>query len=228
MVLAELGQRISRALGSLNSVTVVDEAVSLPPLPPARPLLPSARSVCACASCALLCWVYWTKDCSAAAACGSVTQADWNFCRPPAGGASLAAVFAGQCVVHFFLNCPFCSHQRALHLRWQVLDACLKEIATALLQADVNVRLVANLRNNVKKRVNMEQLASGLNKQKVIEKVGAGAAGGTYCVGRLSAQSRTARPGVCTASCLAAAATPARQNEPFAMQGCQAGLQGGL
>lgn len=26
--------------------------------------------------------------------------------------------------------------------------------------------------NNVKKRVNMEQLASGLNKQKVIEKVG--------------------------------------------------------
>lgn len=27
MVLAELGQRISQALGSLNSVTVVDEAV---------------------------------------------------------------------------------------------------------------------------------------------------------------------------------------------------------
>lgn len=51
------------------------------------------------------------------------------------------------------------------------LDACLKEIATALLQADVNVRLVANLRNNVKKRVNMEQLAQGLNKQRVIEKV---------------------------------------------------------
>ncbi|PRW05785.1 signal recognition particle 54 kDa 2 [Chlorella sorokiniana] len=77
MVLAELGQRISQALGSLNSVTVVDEAV---------------------------------------------------------------------------------------------LDGVLKEIATALLQADVNVRLVANLRTNVKKRVNMEQLASGLNKQKVIEK----------------------------------------------------------
>lgn len=64
------------------------------------------------------------------------------------------------------------------HPRRQVLDACLKEIATALLQADVNVRLVANLRNNVKKRVNMEQLASGLNKQKVIEKVGVGAACG--------------------------------------------------
>lgn len=51
-----------------------------------------------------------------------------------------------------------------------VLDACLKEIATALLQADVNVRLVANLRSNVKKRVNMEQLAAGLNKQRIIEK----------------------------------------------------------
>ena len=54
-----------------------------------------------------------------------------------------------------------------------VLDACLKEIATALLQADVNIKLVANLRNNIKKRVNMEQLASGLNKQRVIDKVGA-------------------------------------------------------
>lgn len=50
------------------------------------------------------------------------------------------------------------------------LDTCLKEIATALLQADVNVRLVANMRNNVKKRVNVEQLAQGLNKQRVIEK----------------------------------------------------------
>lgn len=52
------------------------------------------------------------------------------------------------------------------------LDSCLKEIATALLQADVNVRMVANLRNNVKKRVNMEQMGQGLNKQRVIEKVG--------------------------------------------------------
>lgn len=39
MVLAELGQRISRALGSLNSVTVVDEAVSCRPTP-----LPATRS----------------------------------------------------------------------------------------------------------------------------------------------------------------------------------------
>jgi signal recognition particle subunit SRP54 len=51
-----------------------------------------------------------------------------------------------------------------------VLDACLKEIATALLQADVNVRLVANLRGGVKRRVNVEELAAGLNRQRVVEK----------------------------------------------------------
>lgn len=51
-----------------------------------------------------------------------------------------------------------------------VLDACLKEIATALLQADVNVKLVANMRKGVKKRVNVEQMAGGLNKQRVVEK----------------------------------------------------------
>mmetsp|Transcript_3620 Transcript_3620/g.7845 ORF Transcript_3620/g.7845 Transcript_3620/m.7845 type:complete len:471 (+) Transcript_3620:271-1683(+) len=52
----------------------------------------------------------------------------------------------------------------------KVLDACLKEICTALLQADVNVKQVSNLRNGVKKRVNIEQLAAGLNKQRVIER----------------------------------------------------------
>lgn len=51
-----------------------------------------------------------------------------------------------------------------------VLDACLKEICAALLSADVNVRLVAGLRSNIKKRVNVEELAAGLNKRKIIEK----------------------------------------------------------
>lgn len=36
----------------------------------------------------------------------------------------------------------------------KVLDACLKEICTALLQADVNAKLVFELRNNVKTRAN--------------------------------------------------------------------------
>ena len=52
----------------------------------------------------------------------------------------------------------------------KVLDACLKEICTALLQSDVNVRVVSKLRNNVKKKVNLPEMAEGLNKQKVIEK----------------------------------------------------------
>eukprot|EP00983_Pelagomonas_calceolata_P037594 1136410-Pelagomonas_calceolata.AAC.6 len=52
----------------------------------------------------------------------------------------------------------------------QVLDAFLKEICTALLQADVNVKQVMGLRNGVKNRVNLEQLAAGLNKQRIIEK----------------------------------------------------------
>lgn len=45
MVLAELGQRISQALGSLNSVTVVDEAVR--PLP-CLTMLPAVPPACCC------------------------------------------------------------------------------------------------------------------------------------------------------------------------------------
>ena len=49
MVLAELGQRISRALGSLNSVTVVDEAVrAARRRRPARPLAATCLVVATC------------------------------------------------------------------------------------------------------------------------------------------------------------------------------------
>lgn len=51
-----------------------------------------------------------------------------------------------------------------------VLDDCLKSICAALLQADVNVKLVMGLRVNVKKRVNIGKVAAGLNARKVIEK----------------------------------------------------------
>ncbi|EER18354.1 signal recognition particle 54 kDa protein 2 [Perkinsus marinus ATCC 50983] len=52
-----------------------------------------------------------------------------------------------------------------------VLDECLKEISTALLQADVNVRYVAELRKNIKRTVDLEELAApGSNKQRVIQK----------------------------------------------------------
>eukprot|EP00197_Chlamydomonas_leiostraca_P013012 CAMPEP_0202865184 /NCGR_PEP_ID=MMETSP1391-20130828/5319_1 /ASSEMBLY_ACC=CAM_ASM_000867 /TAXON_ID=1034604 /ORGANISM="Chlamydomonas leiostraca, Strain SAG 11-49" /LENGTH=499 /DNA_ID=CAMNT_0049544989 /DNA_START=206 /DNA_END=1702 /DNA_ORIENTATION=+ len=62
------------------------------------------------------------------------------------------------------------SMSQASFIDEKVLDNCLKEIATALLQADVNVKQVMNLRNGIKKRVNIEQLAAGLNKMRVIEK----------------------------------------------------------
>ncbi|RIB13483.1 SRP54-type protein [Gigaspora rosea] len=52
----------------------------------------------------------------------------------------------------------------------KVLDAVLKDICHALLEADVNVRLVGNLRNNVKTAVNIQDLAAGINKRRVIQK----------------------------------------------------------
>jgi len=52
----------------------------------------------------------------------------------------------------------------------ELLDEVLKEIASALLQADVNVRYVSELRSNVRKRVLMESDATGLNKRKLIQK----------------------------------------------------------
>merc|ERR1719361_190198 len=51
-----------------------------------------------------------------------------------------------------------------------LLDEVLKEIASALLQADVNVRYVSELRSQVKKRVLLETDASGTNKRKLIPK----------------------------------------------------------
>jgi len=45
----------------------------------------------------------------------------------------------------------------------------LKEIASALLSADVNVKLVQKLRKNVKNKINLEDLATGLNRRKMIQ-----------------------------------------------------------
>jgi len=53
----------------------------------------------------------------------------------------------------------------------EALDALLKEIGNALATADVNFKLVVQLRNNVKQKVNLEELAQGINKRRVIQKV---------------------------------------------------------
>jgi signal recognition particle subunit SRP54 len=52
-----------------------------------------------------------------------------------------------------------------------VLDEMLKEIGNALVAADVNFQLVLKLRKNIKSQINLEELAAGLNKRKIIQKV---------------------------------------------------------
>ena len=52
----------------------------------------------------------------------------------------------------------------------KVLDGILREICAALLESDVNVKLVQALRKNIKEIVNLESLAAGVNKRKVIQK----------------------------------------------------------
>lgn len=51
----------------------------------------------------------------------------------------------------------------------KVLDDLLKEICTALLESDVNIRLVKTLRENVKQAIDFEDMAGGLNKRRVIQ-----------------------------------------------------------
>lgn len=52
----------------------------------------------------------------------------------------------------------------------KVLDQILREICAALLESDVNVRLVQNLRKNIKQIVNLEELGAGVNKRRIIQK----------------------------------------------------------
>ena len=45
----------------------------------------------------------------------------------------------------------------------------LKEICSALLEADVNIRLVKKLRENVRQVIDFEDMAGGLNKRRMIQ-----------------------------------------------------------
>lgn len=51
----------------------------------------------------------------------------------------------------------------------QVLSDLLKEICKALLESDVNIKLVVALRENVKAAIDFEDMAGGLNKRRVIQ-----------------------------------------------------------
>ena len=53
----------------------------------------------------------------------------------------------------------------------QAFDGMIREICSALLEADVNVKLVGNLRKSIKSSVNFKELAPGVNKKRLIQKV---------------------------------------------------------
>lgn len=52
---------------------------------------------------------------------------------------------------------------------FQVLNSMLKEVCAALLEADVNIRLVKQLRENVRAVIDFEEMAGGLNKRRMIQ-----------------------------------------------------------
>lgn len=47
----------------------------------------------------------------------------------------------------------------------------LKEIGNALVQADVNIKLVLNLRKNLKESLKLEKMPGGIDKRTAITKV---------------------------------------------------------
>nr|GMD37329.1 signal recognition particle 54 kDa protein 2 [Ipomoea batatas] len=51
----------------------------------------------------------------------------------------------------------------------KVLNDCLNEITRALLQADVQFKLVRDMQTNIKRIVNLDDLAAGHNKRKIIQ-----------------------------------------------------------
>lgn len=50
-----------------------------------------------------------------------------------------------------------------------ILKQLLSDICKALLEADINVRIVMEIRNNIKKIVDLEELSAGTNKRKIIQ-----------------------------------------------------------
>lgn len=53
----------------------------------------------------------------------------------------------------------------------EVVTAVIQDISRALLESDVNVKIVGALRNNIKAKLNLEGEAMGINKRKLVHKV---------------------------------------------------------
>lgn len=50
------------------------------------------------------------------------------------------------------------------------LTEMLKDISRALLEADVNVKLVMQMQKNIKASINLDDMGGGLNKNRIIQK----------------------------------------------------------
>lgn len=53
----------------------------------------------------------------------------------------------------------------------KVLNDCLNDITRALLQSDVQFKLVRDMQTNIKNIVNLDDLAAGHNKRRIIQQV---------------------------------------------------------
>ncbi|KAI9777245.1 MAG: Signal recognition particle [Geoglossum umbratile] len=68
------------------------------------------------------------------------------------------------------INAAVSDLTRSSNLDEKAFDGMIKEICAALLEADVNVKLVGNLRKSIKQTVNFKELAPGVNKKRLIQK----------------------------------------------------------
>jgi len=59
---------------------------------------------------------------------------------------------------------------RSATLDEKAFEGMVKEICNALVEADVNIKLVAGLRQSIKKTVNFKELGAGVNKRRIIQK----------------------------------------------------------
>ncbi|CAP60900.1 uncharacterized protein PODANS_0_830 [Podospora anserina S mat+] len=68
------------------------------------------------------------------------------------------------------INAAVTDLTRAPNLDEKAFDSMLKQICSALLEADVNVRLVGRLRKDIKAAVNFKDLPPAVNKKRLIQK----------------------------------------------------------
>ncbi|KAF1981740.1 signal recognition particle protein [Aulographum hederae CBS 113979] len=59
---------------------------------------------------------------------------------------------------------------RSQNLDEKAFDGMVKEICNALVESDVNIKLVASLRTSIKRSVDFKELGPGVNKKRVIQK----------------------------------------------------------